>query len=197
MLSMTYKREIELVFDVTAFRNHQPNSEIELSYIADTRDAHASPKTTEKDFFVHCIRDHVRAMSPSRTEVATLLNTISTAWDKAELVSSQISSVNVTFPTTVSRVSDSCIELRSSMLLVPLETRVEILVNLRGHSEPAGLQVTIEPEAKVVYGEHFNVAKVAEFLATRIGESIGECDEEWSDILVELHERLIARGSRK
>lgn len=195
-LSMTYKREIELVFDMASFQPHQPNSRIDLWYIADGREVNSVPKTAEKEFFLQSIRDYVRALPQSRTKVSHLLEVVRAAWEKASLVSFQINRLNITFPTTVDKTSDSSIAMTSSLLLAPLETRVEITLNLSGSSGAKGVDVTITPEAKVVYGEHFNVGKIGEFLATRIGNQVGATEEAWSDVVVELHERLIARGRK-
>ncbi|CAM1504517.1 Fc.00g021080.m01.CDS01 [Cosmosporella sp. VM-42] len=195
-LSMAYRREIELVLDTAAFRSHQPNSRIDLWYIADAREHYAVPKTPEKEFFLQCIRDHIRALPQSRTKISHLLHMVRLSWDKANLVSSQISRLNVTFPTKVMKTSDASLAMTSSLLLVPLETRVETTLHLHGESGPDGLEVTLAPEAKVIYGEHFNVAKVGEFLAARIGKRVDAGEEEWSDVMVELHERLIARGKK-
>ncbi|KAF5595453.1 spindle pole body [Fusarium subglutinans] len=189
-------REIEIVFDIAAFHEHQPNSTIDLWYIADNREQNALPKTTEKEFFLQSIRDYVRALPHSRTEVAHLLKSVQNAWDKANLVSSQVARLNATFPTTVEKTSDSSIAITTSLLLVPLETRLEIKLDLQGQSSAEALDVMIAPDAKVVYGEHFNVPKVTEFLTTRIGKFVGAGEEQWSDVMVELHGRLIARGRK-
>ncbi|RBR08983.1 hypothetical protein FVER53590_00513 [Fusarium verticillioides] len=196
VLSMAYRREIEIVFDIAAFQEHQPNSRIDLWYIADNREQNALPKTTEKEFFLQSIRDYVRALPHSRTEVAHLLKSVQNAWDKANLVSSQLVRLNATFPTAVEKTSDSSIAITTSLLLVPLETRLEIKLGLQGQSSAEALNVVIAPDAKVLYGEHFNVLKVTEFLTTRIGKFVGAGQEQWSDVMVELHRRLIARGRK-
>lgn len=196
VLSMAYRREIEIVFDIAAFQEHQPNSAIDLWYIADSREQNALPKTTEKEFFLQSIRDYVRALPHSRTEVAHLLKSVQNAWDKANLVSSQVVRLNATFPTTVEKTSDSSIAITTSLLLVPLETRLEIKLDLQGQSSAEALDVMIAPDAKVLYGEHFNVPKVTEFLTARIGKAVGAGEEQWSDVMVELHGRLIARGRK-
>ncbi|KAH7156334.1 hypothetical protein EDB81DRAFT_928356 [Dactylonectria macrodidyma] len=195
-LSLAYNREIEIVFDITAFHTHKPNSRIDLWYIGDTREHDPLPKTIEKDFFLQCIRDHIRALPQSRTESHHLLNMVRLAWDQASRVSAQINRLNVTFPTTVKKTSDINVAMTTSLLLVPLETRVEATLNLSGQSGPDGLDIAITPETKVVYGEHFNVGKVSEFLASRISKLVGAGEEEWSDVMVELHGRLIARGRK-
>ena len=193
---MTYRRDVELVFDIASFQPHQPNSRIDLWYIGDTRDSSPTPKTAEKEFFLQCIRDRVRALPQSRTQVSQLLEIVQAAWEKALLVSSRIDDIKRTFPTTVVKTSDSSISLTNSLLLAPLETRVEVILNLHSRAEADGVGVAISPEAKVVYGEQFNAGKMKDFLATHIGESVAVDGKEWSDVMVELHERLIARGRK-
>ncbi|KAG5984106.1 hypothetical protein E4U55_005980 [Claviceps digitariae] len=195
-LSMTYKREIEIVFDVASFQPHQPNSRIDLWYIGDRNDA-TRARTAEKEFFLQCIRDHVRALPQNRTKTLNLLNIVRTAWDKARFVTSQIGLINVTFPTRVVKTSDSSVAVRSSLLLSALKTRVETTLHLRGQSMPQGVDIGISTQVQVVYGEHFNVNKVGEFLANKIGDKMGAKEEGWSEVLVELHKRLIARGKKQ
>ncbi|KAG5929600.1 hypothetical protein E4U42_005305 [Claviceps africana] len=195
-LSMTYKREIEIVFDVASFQPHEHSSRIDLWYIGDGTDA-TRAKTAEKEFFLQCIRDHVRALQQNRTKIVTLLNIVRTAWDKARFVTSQIDMINVTFPTSVVKTSDSSVAVRSSLLLSALKTRVETTLHLRGQSMPQGVDIGISTQVQVVYGEHFNVGKVGEFLANKIGSKMGAKEEGWSEVLVELHQRLVARGKKQ
>ena len=195
-LSMAYRREIELVFDIASFQPHQPNSRIDLWYIADGREHNPVPKSAEKEFFLHCIRDHIRSLPQSQTKLPVLLDVVRAGWEKARLVSSHVNRVNTTFPTTVTKTSDSSIAMTSSLLLVPLETRVEVTIHLHCRSSPAGIDVGLSAEGNVVYGEHFNVGKIGEFLGTRIGDRVAAKGEDWSDVVVELQQRLIARGKK-
>jgi kinetochore protein Spc7/SPC105 len=194
---MTYKQEVELVYDMAAFRPNQQNQSIDLWYIADNREIKPKPKTAVHDFFLESIRDQIRALPQSQTPVAKLLSVVQAGWDKAIAVSSQLSDLNVTFPTTISRTSDSVMSITSSLLLVPLETRVEAVLHLHSRSGGEGLEIGIKAEARVIYGEHFNVGKIGEFLVTRIGNTLGAEMEEWSAVMVELHQRLIARGRKQ
>ncbi|PHH88214.1 hypothetical protein CDD83_7837 [Cordyceps sp. RAO-2017] len=198
-LSMSYRREIELVFDIVSFQHDGSSSSLDLWYIADKREKQAIPKTTEHEFFLQCIRDHVRTLSQSgrgRTKISELLGIIRAGWDKARLVSSAISRINIVFPTRVEKKSDTSISVTSSVLLVPLQTKVEVTLVLRGCSGPSGVDVGISVEANVVYGEHFNVAKIGEFLTTRIGGRVGEGSEDWSEVMMELQRKLIATGRK-
>ena len=196
-LSMTYRREIELVLDITSFQPKQPNSPIDLWYIADSRAINPLPRTAEKEFLLQCIREHIRAMPQSRTKLSHLLSVVKAAWDKSNWISREVRRINVMFPTKVNKTSDSGIAVTSSLLLAPLETRVEVIFNLKGSSGPEGVNVDVSTDAKVIYGEQFNVGKVGEFLGTRIGKSVGAEGEPWSDVVVELYEKLIARGKKQ
>ncbi|EHK40337.1 hypothetical protein TRIATDRAFT_296316 [Trichoderma atroviride IMI 206040] len=196
-LSMTYKREIELVVDTTSFQPQQPSSRIDLWYIADSREVNPQPKTAEKEFLLQCIRDHIRTIAQSGTKLSHVLQIVQAAWDKSNWISREVGRINVTFQTKVTKTSDSSIAVTSSLLLAPLETRVEVVFNLRGSSGPEGVDVNVSTDAKVVYGEQFNVGKVGEFLATRIGKSVGAEGEQWSNVVVELYNKLIARGKKQ
>lgn len=196
-ISMTYRKQVELVFDIAGFRPNQQNQSIDLWYIADNREIKPVPKTATHDFFLESIRDQIRALPQSQTPVAKLLSVVQAGWDKAIAVSSQTSNLNVTFPTTVSRTSDSAMSITSSLLLVPLETRVEAVLHLHSRGGVEGLEIGITAEARVIYGEHFNVGKIGEFLVTRIGDALGAETEEWSAVMMELHRRLIARGRKQ
>lgn len=201
-ISMTYERELSLVFDVSAFYGgSSPNSGIGLEYMATNPDGNQLPISPEKEFFVRCIRDHLRGLAQSKTKIHTMLSIISAAWKKANHVAANVRLLNCTFPTNVTSTSDSSIAVRSTLLLTPLETKVEIILALHGQHTRDGLQVSIAPQARVVYGENFKTDNVAEYLATRIGTSViagGEqgATESWSDVIVELHERLLARGRK-
>lgn len=196
---MTYQREIELVFDIASFQPGQPNSRIDLWYIGGNEDA-ATPmaRTAETEFFVDCIRDCIRALPQNETPLSRLLNIVRAGWDKARHVADQIRHVNITFPTTVVKTSDSSVAVTSSIMLMPLQTRVEITWGLNGGSGHGGedVHVGIESKGKVIYGESFNVDKMGEFLSTLVGDSVQVGGAEWSDALVELKGKLIARGRK-
>ncbi|OAA68929.1 chromosome segregation protein [Cordyceps fumosorosea ARSEF 2679] len=195
-LSMTYRREIEIVFDVTSFQPGGANSQIDLWYIADGREKDPLPRTVEKDFFLQCIRDYIRALQQSTTTISGLLNIVQQSWNRATRLSSQIRRVNSTFPTQVRKTSDSSIEVVTSMLVVPFRTRVQVTLELQNQNLTKGLDMDIASSVAVVYGENFKVTKIGDFLASKIGRQIGTMDENWSDIFVELHRRLLARGRK-
>ncbi|KAI1804712.1 Spc7-domain-containing protein [Daldinia bambusicola] len=201
-LSMTYRREIELVFDVRAFKGLKPdNSPIDLRYIAANREQNPQPSTPEKEFFIQCMRDHIRGLTQSQTKIKNLLDMVSTAWQKANHVARNVHLLNTTYRTKVTKTSDSSISIRSCVLLVPLQTKVEVILDLHGKSTPDGVEVTVSPKAQVVYGEQFKEDKIVEFLATKIGARVVAKEESgsfesWVEVLVELQERLLARGRK-
>ncbi|KAK0730437.1 hypothetical protein B0H67DRAFT_630776 [Lasiosphaeris hirsuta] len=209
-MSMSYKREIELVFDIASFQNAKPksaqNSRIDLWYIGATRERNPLPSTTEKEFFLQCIRDCVRGLPQATTQVKRLLGIVSAAWDKATTVANQVRFVNLTFPTTVTKMSDTSINVTSSVLLRPLQTRAEVTLHLHSVAGGDGVEVSITPEARVIYGEQFNVAKMVDFLSDKLSNRVvsgGSADAQghgkpqaWSDVVLELHRKLLAKGQK-
>ncbi len=198
---MTYQKEIELVFDIASFQDAKPNSRIDLWYIAANRDHNPQPASPEKEFFVQCIRDHVRGLAQARTKIGDLLKMVSGAWKKSNHVTENMRLLDSTFRTNVVRTSDASIAISSTLLLIPLQTKVEITLGLHGQSTQDGVEVNIIPRAQVIYGEHFKVDKVVEYLTTRLGTRVVTKEEQgqvesWIDIFVELHEKLLARGRK-
>ncbi|KAK3694770.1 hypothetical protein B0T22DRAFT_397650 [Podospora appendiculata] len=215
MVSMTYKREIELVFDIASFQHQHPtatevqdSSVIDLWYIAAQRERNPIPATAERDFFLQCIRDVVRGLNKRATRPTQLLGMVSAAWEQASHVAHHVRLLNLTFPTSVVRTSDTSIKVTCSLLLVPLKTRIEVSLNLQSVSAAGErVEVDVTPEARVVYGESFNVAKMTEFLAGKIsGRVMGTVlDKEgnevsqppsWSEVVVELRRRLAVKGAK-
>ncbi|KAI1328878.1 Spc7-domain-containing protein [Xylariaceae sp. FL0255] len=207
-VSMTYQREVQLDFDISLFadQGRGSDSQINVQYIGVSREQGPEVPLPEKEFFVQCIRDHVRRLSgPSfsmhRPTVHQMLDMVSAAWKKANHVAGAVRLLNCTFPTTVRRTSDSSIAVRSTLLLVPIETKVEVVFELKQQDSAAGVQVSITPQVRVIYGEHFKVEKMAEFLATRIGTTVLTREEKpdsesWNKVVMELHGRLLARGRK-
>ncbi|KAK8103891.1 chromosome segregation protein [Apiospora kogelbergensis] len=201
MVSMTYRREIEVAFDIGAFQDAKTTSHVDLRYIAADREKNPQPNSVEKDFFVQCIRDYVRGLVESRAKISTLLRAIGAGWDKANAAADDIRLLNCTFPTEVARTGDSSVAATIDMLLVPLGTKVQLTLGLQSQPTPDGIEFRVMPTAQVIYGEHFKIDKICEYLSTRLGERIttkkeNEAVESWSDVVVELHERLVARGRK-
>lgn len=218
VMFMTYKREIELAFDLASFKAHN-NSEgpvIEVRYIAHKRERNVIPLTPERKFFIECIGTHLQGLSNSSLSVNRLLNIVSDAWDKADAAAEQIRLLNLTFPTSVSRTSPTTLEVRSSLLLAPLQTRVEVTLTLAQVSgRNNSFEVKVTPDAQVIYGEQFTKSKLNDFLKNKLGKQLlghgqqkveqqqqqgkkkqQQQSQEWSEVVLELWKRLLAKGAK-
>jgi kinetochore protein Spc7/SPC105 len=161
---MTYRKEIELVFDASSFllsnssvSAKQPiNSRLDLWYIGANRELNPLPLTAEKEFFLQSIRDHIRGLPQAQTQVKDLLSAVSVSWNKASAVVDDIHLLNVSCPTEITKTSDNSILVKSNLLIAPLTTKVEISFHLTSQSGENGIEVGISPSATVVYGERFN-----------------------------------------
>ena len=208
IISMTYLKEIELVFDASSFLSHdanvpakQPaNSRLDLWYIGANRELCPLPLTAEKEFFLQNIRDHIRGLPQGQTHVKYLLKSVSASWNKAMAVVDDIRLLNLSCPTEINKTSDNSILVKSSLLIGPLTTRVEIAFYLTSQSGEVGIDVGISPSATVVYGERFNEPKMGEFLSNRCGDNVYEKRRStkmaWGYAVAELGEKLLARGRK-
>ena len=204
--SMTYRKEIELVFDLSSFLSKKPktkqprNSRIDLWYIGANRELNPLPLTPEKEFFLQSIRDHIRGLPQAQTLVKDLLSAVSTSWNKAAGVVDNIRLLNISCPTEISKTSDSSILVQSSLMITPLATKVQLSITLESNSREGGIEVHIRPSATVAYGERFNEPKMGEFLLNRLGEFVEEkgksTNGSWGDVVAELGEKLLARGRK-
>lgn len=202
---MTYRKEIELVFDAASFSTgtqtkYPSNSRIDLWYIAANRESCPVPLTPELDFFLRNIRDHVRGLPQAQTSIKTLLRAVSAGWDKANAITNSIRLLRVSCPTDIAKTSDNSILVKPTLLIAPLTTKVEITFQLTCHSNGNSIDVSISPNASVVYGERFNEPKMGEFLLSRCGNHIEDKGQatkvSWGTAVAELGEKLLARGRK-
>ncbi|KAH8588704.1 hypothetical protein B0O99DRAFT_664913 [Bisporella sp. PMI_857] len=205
--SMTYRKEIELVFDAASFhsaaskpKQQLPSSRIDLWFIAANRELNPLPMTPDRDFLLQNIRDHIRGLAQAQTPIKDLLRAVSVAWDKASAVHDDIRLLNVSCLTDVSKTSDNSIMIRSNLLIAPLSTKVEVVFDLTCQSGEDGIDIEISPRATVVYGERFNEPKMREFLLNRCGDNVEEKTQRskvsWGAAVAELGEKLLARGRK-
>lgn len=204
---MTFKKEIELVFDVTAFKpnkssrkaNNVTNSPIDLWYIAADREQNPLPRTPEKDFFLANIREHIRGLPQAQTSFKDLLYCVSSSWLKASSIIQDASFLNLSNYTQATKTSDNSIVFKSTLILRPLCTKVMITLDLSIHSSATSFEIEVEPDAKVAYGERFNEPKMKEFLISKIGTSVNEDNlgkNIWGRTVASLEEKLLARGKK-
>lgn len=204
--SMTYRKEIELVFDASSFQTansptkSRSNSRIDLWYIAGNREFNPLPLTAEKDFLLQNIRDYIRGLPQAQTSVKDLLRAVSVAWNKANAIQDDIHLLNFSCPTEITKTSDNSMVVKSMLLIGPLTTKVEIALLLTCHSGENGIDVEMSPTVKVVYGETFNEPQMRNFLLTRCGNVVEEKGQStmasWGSAVAELGEKLLARGRK-
>jgi kinetochore protein Spc7/SPC105 len=156
--------------------------------------------TAEKEFFLQSIRDHIRGLPQAQTLIRDLLAAVSSSWNKASTVVDDIRLLNVSCPTEISKTSDESIMVKSTLLIGPLTTKVEIAFRLTSRSGENGIDVEISPGARVIYGERFNEPKMGDFLLNRCGNAVEEKGAgtklPWGNAVAELAEKLLARGRK-
>ncbi|AEO65909.1 uncharacterized protein THITE_2113515 [Thermothielavioides terrestris NRRL 8126] len=141
---------------------------------------------------------------------------VSAAWDQAGAVAEQVRRLNLSFPTAVAATPDDGVRVTASVLLVPLQTRLEVVLGLaaaadggegnrNGNENGSGdgmLDVIVTPEVRVVYGEQFNAGKMTELLAGRIGGPVGGGKDGgkmvgWDEAVLELYKKLLAKAKQR
>ena len=108
--------------------------------------------------------------------------------------------LGVHFRTEPAILSDEKMAVNSSVLLRATKTKVDIAfeVGIRSGEGVAGLDVTVKPSVRIVYGESLNGKKMGDFLEQKLGAKKAEHGEgaRWVQVIGELEERLIARGRK-
>ncbi|KAL2158480.1 hypothetical protein VTH06DRAFT_4246 [Thermothelomyces fergusii] len=210
-ITMRYRREVELVLDLAPLQQQQQKaaSPVQLRYVAETPE----PCPPEKEFFLGRMRERLlRAQREGRPPRA-MLDIVSSAWDRAGAAAEHVRRLGLSFPTSVAVVragqgqgEGESLRVTASVLLAPLQTRVEAVLRLKvaegpnsGDGDGVGVEVVVAPEARVVYGEPFNAGKMTEFLAGRLGGRLGRevGPAGWDEAVLELRERLLTAGRQQ
>ena len=209
-LTMTYKSNLQLYFTPHCFQSDklrlgtdivQTNAPISLAYIADTRDDHPQPLTTEKRFFLQILRAQLQFLNQSKVKVTELLNFVSSGWEKACYVAEEIrilGTQNITEPTIL---SDEILAVRSLIILKEMQTKIGVAleVGVRTGAGASGIDIIVKPSADVVYGEELNVKKMVDFLEQKACGKRKEKDShvgQWAQAVKDLEQRLVARGKK-
>ena len=197
---MAYRSELELVFDSSSFKagpnaastkEPRTNTRIDLWYIGQSEKANMSMPSVERDFFLDNIRDHARGLVQYETSIKSLLETVSTSWQKAVRLHQQIRTLNIEYPTVVERKSDNSIVVITTMLLKSIATKLRLEFEMTAVSGST-FEIFVRNNVHVVYGSGFNKEKLMEFLDKRIkADAHGKA---WMEILMELGEKLSIRG---
>ncbi|KAI9769163.1 MAG: hypothetical protein M1839_003798 [Geoglossum umbratile] len=206
-LTMTYRRDIELSFDVSSLLPNDisrpaaktENSPIELSYIADRREYHPQQLTTSRTFVLLNLRAQLGRLQQSATKVKDLLKLVSEAWNKANIIEEDVRLLNLYCPTEAVIPDDGSRKLlvKSTLLLASRATKVETVFAVAPGGEHASNTLEVEPNARVIYGEQLDERKVSEFLAGKVaGTVLSGTQGGWGAAVRGLGERLIGKGKK-
>ena len=207
---MTYKGTIQLFFAPYSFQTNysrtdaaltQTNAPISLGYIADAHQYHPKPLTTEKRFFLQVLRAQLQFLDQSKVKVSELLTVVGSSWERACNIAEEARALRIRYISEATILSDETLAVRSVIILREIRTKVAIdfAVSVRSVAGTMGIDVAVEPSARVVYGEELNAKKMNDFLNQKLGGkrkgkdgSIGR----WAQMMRELEERLVARGEK-
>ncbi|VDB92557.1 Bgt-4834 [Blumeria graminis f. sp. tritici] len=207
LISMIFRRELELTFDASSFRcrtahaTKEPfNLRIGLKYVGLNQETNCSSLTAAKDFFLQFIGSEVSRLQYRLTNIKDLLESVSNSWNKANEVINEVYLLTLSCPTKVVKISNNSIEINSTLILKPLATKIAIKLHLTAQSTDKGIEMEIMPDANVIYGERFNEPKMKEFLLKRCRYGLKERDpcnmSSWGIVVGELGDRLLARSRR-
>lgn len=193
-ITMTYKRDLELYFHPSAFATQSPkqsNAPISLTYLP----ADSKPMNTTLRFHLQLLRASLQALPQSTTRIPDLLASVSQAWDTALTVVETQRRLNLETLTTARIVSDEHLAIDAFVLLPKVKTKVMVSFSITCRSsggEGGGLTLEsdVGVEAKVVYGEGYNDAKMTKFVSDRVARGL----EGWDEVVRELRQRLEAQG---
>lgn len=104
-------------------------------------------------------------LSISKNEDQRITEMVSGAWSKANHVAENVRLLNSTFQTNVVRTSYTSIADQLTLLLITLQTNVQITLALHEHSYKNGIEVTVVPKAQVIYGEQVQVVGVSDLVS--------------------------------
>jgi kinetochore protein Spc7/SPC105 len=204
-LTLTYLSDLELFFHPSSFQslsgNSQANSPISLSYVGDEeRLSNSKPRalSTTKRFFLQLLRAHLHSIVQCQTPMSSLLKIVSSGWNVALSVSEAVRVLNLSCMTEEIILSDERMAVDTTILLPTLQTKVRARFEIAATPVGNALESNTKIEAKVVYGERYDEAKMSEFLTTFAGGRIGQIDGmgRWAEGVEDLRVRLIRRGRK-
>lgn len=142
------------------------------------------------------MRAQLQCLQQFQTTIKDLLTFVSSSWKTASGVAEESRLLGVSYITEPTIKSDEVMAVRSSILLREMRTKVEVAfeVKVRSGDGVAALGMSVEPNAKVWYGEGLKEKKMGEFLRSKIKGVDGR--GVWVRAVGELEERLMARGQK-
>lgn len=203
-LTMTYLNSLQLFFDVTAFEQPgsttRPNAPISLTYIGDDAELHRRPTdlSTHSRFFLQFMRAHLQCLTQSSTSIPSLLSFVSTGWNKACALATEVQTLDFTARTICAIRGDEEMAVECMILLPAVSTKVCVEFHTSASVKSMQMLVKVRPRARVVYGEAYRQDKMTEFVRARVQGSIGTDGKvQWAEAVKELRGKLIAQGRSK
>lgn len=204
-VTMSYRNELQLFFHPAAFAPHASStssstSPISLTYIGDVAPKNPSPLTTTKRFFLQALRANLHCLPQSTIPIRAVLAHIARGWDACLAVAENVRRLALVHVTDESILADERMAVTSTMLLPSVQSKVRIAFEV-GIASDGGAnddwKTEVSATAKVVYGESYKEAKMAQFLEEFVGrEVVVGGPANWADAVADLRERLIARGKK-
>ena len=209
-LTMTYKRTLQLYFTPESFMRNKAvatsasntkHSPVSLTYVGDAQGYDPQPLSTEKRFFLQIMRAHLQCLPQAKTKLKDLLKFVSYNWETACRIDEESRILGISHITEATILLDEVMGIKAVILLRPTQTKIHVEFEVHVHSDEKAIElaVSVRPTAKVFYGEDYKEKKMAEFLEEKI--SIREQPDisaggSWARAVLELQERLIARGRK-
>lgn len=202
-LTMTYLNSLQLFFDVTAFAGSnsttRQNSSISLSYIGDDAALHRRPTalSTHSRFFLQFMRAHLQCLIQSSTSIPLLLSFVSTGWNKACALATEVQTLDFTARTICAIRGDEEMAVECMVILPAVSTKVCVEFHIAAAVKNMQMLVKVQPRARVVYGEAYKQDRMTEFVRARVEGNIGvDGKVQWAEAVKELRGKLVAQGRK-
>jgi kinetochore protein Spc7/SPC105 len=113
-------------------------------------------------------------------------------------VSEAVRVLNLSCMTEEVILGDERMAVDTLLLLPTLQTKVRARFEIAVAAVENSLESTVKAEARVVYGERYDEAKMGEFLTTFAGGRVGAIEGmgRWAEGVEDLRARLIRRGRK-
>ncbi|KAI9797691.1 MAG: hypothetical protein M1833_005352 [Piccolia ochrophora] len=206
-LTTTFRKELQLVFDVTSFNSNDGASKpsignlpVEISYIGHAREVNPVAFTPEKQYFVQAIRNQLLNLEQNTIKMKDFMAFVSSSWTIAGVVTEEMRQLCLHYPTLAAINDNSTLSVRSTLLLPKVATKVKVSFEIESNFARSDSPIAVTANAIVAYGERYNQVKMVEFLNGSVSQGIRAQESEergsWRKAVQGLEERLIARGKK-
>ncbi|KAI9848937.1 MAG: hypothetical protein M1838_000317 [Thelocarpon superellum] len=194
-LTMVLHGDLQLTLDPTAAAP-APN----VVYLGASEDGTGRPGVAETRFVLEQLQAQLAGRAPSALGAQALVAFVSRSWAPAAALTEETRRLNLCCPTEASVVSERSLSIQSTLLLPTLATKVTFTFAVMAAPREAELALTVQPQARVVYGEALNEARMGAFLSEHVSRLItgdkGEARGSWATAVHALSEKLVARGKK-